>query len=216
MHQLAQGLGRRGGFVAHVALPTALQAMPLAEVSSLTQRGLDDAPFVEASGTPTPAALQACMRALADEPFALWLGFGARDAAREVRAFVERTGAAVFCTPRGKGILPETHPRFIGVTGMGGHEAVAAWVATHRPARILVLGSRLGEASSLFDPRLVPRLGFVHADVDAGVPGVAYPGRHCRSWPMSAPCCAGCWRHCLRVLTRRPCHARHPRSRPRR
>lgn len=175
MHQLAQGLARRGGFIAHIALPTALQAMPMAEGSPFTRLALDDTLPVEASDVPAPAALQACLQALADEPFALWLGFGARGAAHEVRALAERTGAAVFCTPRGKGILPEAHPQFIGVTGMGGHASVAAWVATHRPARILVLGSRLGEASSLYDPRFVPRRGFVHVDVDPEVPGVAYP-----------------------------------------
>ncbi len=170
MHQLAPGLARRGGFIAHVAVPTAVQAMPMAEAASFASLSLGEAP-----GEPTPAALNACLRALADEPFAIWLGFGARGAAGEVRALAERTGAAVFCTPRGKGILPETHPLFIGVTGMGGHESVAAWVATHGPSRILVLGSRLGEASSLYDPRFVPRRGFVHVDVDPAVAEVAYP-----------------------------------------
>ncbi|HEX5683774.1 MAG TPA: thiamine pyrophosphate-binding protein, partial [Ideonella sp.] len=173
MHQLVQGLARRGGFMAHIALPTAVQAMPTEVPFRLFALG--DALSAEAPDVPTPAMLHACQQALADGPFALWLGFGARGAAREVRAFAERTGAAVFCTPRGKGVLPEAHPQFIGVSGMGGHESVAAWVATHRPARILVLGSRLGEASSLFDPRFVPRRGFVHVDVNPEVPGVAYP-----------------------------------------
>jgi thiamine pyrophosphate-dependent acetolactate synthase large subunit-like protein len=48
-------------------------------------------------------------------------------------------------------------------------------VAEHAPARVLVLGSRLGEPSSLFDPRFVPRRGFVHVDIDAEVPGRAFP-----------------------------------------
>jgi thiamine pyrophosphate-dependent acetolactate synthase large subunit-like protein len=168
MRQLTQGLAQPGGFIAHIALPTAVQAMPA--VSAFTLPGPIDAPVA-----PTRAALQACQDALADEPFAIWLGFGARYAAREVKAFAERTGAAVFCTPRGKGILPETHRQFIGVTGMGGHDSVACWLSEHRPARILVLGSRLGEASSLFDPRFMPRRGFVHVDIDPDVAGVAYP-----------------------------------------
>lgn len=168
LQQLAQGLARPGGFIAHIALPTAVQAMSV--VPSLAPPRLTKTPAV-----PTPATLHACQHALADEPCAIWLGFGARHAASEVKAFAERTGAAVFCTPRGKGILPETHPQFIGVTGMGGHDSVAAWLSEHRPARILVLGSRLGEASSLFDPRLVPRRGFVHVDIDPEVAGVAYP-----------------------------------------
>ena len=124
---------------------------------------------------PSPEAVTSCLRALVDEPFAVWVGFGARAAAGEVLALLERSGAAVFCTPRGKGIVAETHPRFVGVTGIGGHESVPAWVAEHAPARIVVLGSRLGEPSSLFDPRFVPRRGFVHVDIDGEVPGRAFP-----------------------------------------
>src|SRR5205085_9640588 len=32
------------------------------------------------------------------------------------------------------------------------------------------------EPSSLFDPRFVPRRGFIHVDIDAQVPGRAFPG----------------------------------------
>lgn len=168
LHELSRGLSRRGGFLAHVAVPTALQAMPAV---------CPDAPMPQAAfdGGVTPQVLQDCLHALADDSFAIWLGFGARAAAVEVRALVEHSGAAVFCTPRGKGIVPETHPQFIGVTGMGGHDSVAEWVATHAPARILVLGSRLGEASSFWDARFVPRGGFIHVDLDPEVPGAAYP-----------------------------------------
>ena len=196
--QLARGVARRGGFVAHVAVPTAVQSarMPrdgatadAADASHARRsQASSTASAIAMSGTgemrpvrppsvapPSPGALQACLRALVDEPFAVWVGFGARHASSELLALLERSGAAVFCTPRGKGIVPETHPRFIGVTGIGGHESVPAWVATHAPARILVLGSRLGEPSSLLDPNLVPRRGFVHVDIDGEVPGRAFP-----------------------------------------
>ena len=71
--------------------------------------------------------------------------------------------------------MPRRIRSFIGVSGIGGHESVPAWVAEQAPARILVLGSRLGEPSSLFDPRFVPRRGFVHVDLDPEVPGIAFP-----------------------------------------
>ena len=179
--QLARGIGRQCGFVAHVAVPTAVQSArvdarraPLA-AGATESRG--SVPGTRASSVvmPSPETVDSCLRALADEPFAVWVGFGARAASNEILALLERSGAAVFCTPRGKGIVPETHPRFVGVTGIGGHESVPAWVAMHAPARILVLGSRLGEPSSLLDPNLVPRRGFVHVDVDADVPGRAFP-----------------------------------------
>ena len=173
--QLARGIARRGGFVAHLAVPTALQSARVGCISGARVAGAARAAGSAAAAAPSPDAVQSCLRALGDEPFAVWIGFGARRASAEILALVERTGAAVFCTPRGKGIVPETHPRFVGVTGIGGHEAVPAWVDEHAPARILVLGSRLGEASSLFDPRFVPRRGFVHVDIDAGVPRRAFP-----------------------------------------
>jgi acetolactate synthase-1/2/3 large subunit len=165
---LARGLASGRGFVAHLSIPTAVQAMRIQ-------------PFDVAKPEPAvprePAAdvLQACVDALAAAPFAIWVGHGARAASAEVRTLAERSGAAVFCTPRAKGIFPETHPQFIGVTGMGGHDAVGAWLGEHRPERILVLGSRLGEASSLWDARFIPRAGFVHVDLDPDVFGVAFP-----------------------------------------
>jgi len=166
--ELARGLARRRGFVAHVAVPTALQSMPLDRMPVERSSTAPDA-------APSPPTLQACLRALLDDPFAIWVGFGARGASDEIEALLERSGAAVFCTPRGKGIVAETHRQFIGVSGIGGHESVPAWVVEHAPARILVLGSRLGEPSSLFDPRFVPRHGFVHVDLDPEVPGSAFP-----------------------------------------
>jgi len=166
--ELARGLARQQGFIAHVAVPTALQSV------AVDRRPVERITTVR-NAAPSPATVQACLRALVDDPFALWVGFGAGGAVGEIQALLERSGAAVFCTPRGKGIVAETHPQFIGVSGIGGHESVPQWVAEQAPARILVLGSRLGEASSLFDPRFVPRRGFVHVDLDPEVPGRAFP-----------------------------------------
>ncbi|MBS0448761.1 MAG: thiamine pyrophosphate-binding protein [Proteobacteria bacterium] len=167
MRRLANGLARPQGWVAHIALPTAQQAAPTAPPLPVPRR----APV---AAVPEPALLDAAGAALRDAPFAVWIGHGARGAAREVRAFIERTGAPIFCTPRAKGIVPEMHPQFIGVSGMGGHDGVAAWVQAHAE-RILVLGTRLGEASSLWDARYAVRRGFVHVDVDPQVPCAAYP-----------------------------------------
>jgi acetolactate synthase-1/2/3 large subunit len=64
----------------------------------------------------------------------------------------------------------------VGVTGFGGHTSVLRYVAEHQPRRILVLGSRLGELTSYWNPALVPAGGFVHVDLDPDVPGAAFPG----------------------------------------
>jgi acetolactate synthase-1/2/3 large subunit len=168
--ELACGLARPGGFVAHLALDTAVQRAPAAPSAppppSLPVR-LD---------TPSRPAIDACVDALADGPFAIWVGHGARGAAEEVARLARRMRAPVMCSPRGKGIFPEDDPLFVGVTGLAGHPSVMRYLEECAPRRLLVLGSRIGEPTSFWDRRFVAPHGFVHVDVDPAVPGVAFPG----------------------------------------
>jgi acetolactate synthase-1/2/3 large subunit len=166
--RLASGVRRPGGFVAHVSIPIAIQGAPC-----------DASPrFVTASLRPPACDLDAateCAQLLSEASFAIWVGFGARDAAEPIRRLAERTGAMVMCSPRGKGIFPEDHPQFLGVTGLGGHPAVDAFFEKRAPARVLVLGTRLGEFTSFWSKTLVPPKGFIHVDVDPEAFGAAYP-----------------------------------------
>ena len=166
--KLAAGLSRPGGFVAHLAIPTDVQAGewrgPLPDLSG--KRG-DEAETTE--------TIARCADLLSDGSFAIWVGFGARKASVLVRRLAERMGVAVMCSPRAKGVFPESHPQFVGVTGLGGHDATTTYMTEGRPRRLLVLGTRLGEATSFWNPVLVPSEGFIHVDVDPEVPGVAYP-----------------------------------------
>ena len=162
---------RRGGFVAHLALDTAVQRAPAA-----TDRAIRRVPFaLSLRNTPPPAQIAACVDALRDGPFAIWVGYGARDAAAEVATLARRMQAPVMCSPRGKGIFPEDDPLFVGVTGLAGHASVMRYLEECKPRRMLVLGSRLGEPTSFWDRRFVAPEGFVHVDVDPDVPGVAFP-----------------------------------------
>jgi acetolactate synthase-1/2/3 large subunit len=167
LSRLASGFSRPQGFVAHVGLPLAVQ----------TARRSPSRGRVTTAPPPVCDSLLVaeCAELLAQEDFVIWAGHGARHAAEEVRALAERTGARVMCTPRGKGILPERHPLYLGVTGLGGHAAVGEYVSRARPARVLVLGSRLGEMSSFWAPELVPAGGLIHVDLDADAFGTAYP-----------------------------------------
>jgi acetolactate synthase-1/2/3 large subunit len=124
--------------------------------------------------TPAAAQVEACIGALSDGPFAIWCGFGARDAAAEVATLARRMQAPVMCSPRGKGIFPESDPLFVGVTGLAGHASVMSYLEEFAPRRLLVLGSRLGEPTSFWDRRFVAPEGFVHVDIDPDVPGVAF------------------------------------------
>jgi acetolactate synthase-1/2/3 large subunit len=154
--------------VAHVGLPLAVQTAERAEsaharVTSLPPPVSDD------------ASVDQCLQLLADAPFVIWAGFGARHAAEDVRRLAEASGARVMCTPRAKGIMPEKHPLYLGVTGLGGHAEPENYVRKARPARVLVLGSRLGEMASFWSKDLVPEQGLIHVDLDPDTFGAAYP-----------------------------------------
>lgn len=165
---LARGVASPGGFVAHISLPIALQREP-APKTALPQ-------ITCALPVSTPAQLvSSTAKRLAGSRFVVWLGFGARHAEKEVLDFVSRTGAKVMCSPRAKGILPEDHPSFLGVTGLGGHDEVDRELAHIRPEHILVLGSRLGESTSFWGPEPIPLRSFIHVDIDPSAFGAAYP-----------------------------------------
>ncbi|MDF5727411.1 MAG: scytonemin biosynthesis protein ScyA, partial [Rhizonema sp. PD38] len=166
---LALGLSQPGGFVAHLSIPTAVQTS-LIEETSLPGRGLSCS-----LTAPSQDTIKKTVQLLSEGPFAIWVGFGARDAAEEIRQLAESTGAAVMCSPRGKGIFPEDHPQFVGVTGLGGHASVMTYMQQHSPLHTLVLGTRLSEPTSFWNAAMVPPGGFVHVDIDPTVAGVAYP-----------------------------------------
>ncbi|MBW4628471.1 MAG: scytonemin biosynthesis protein ScyA [Brasilonema octagenarum HA4186-MV1] len=166
--KLALGMSQPGGFVAHLSIPTAVQTSPLDR--TLLFQGINCSLVV-----PHQETIVKCTQLLSEGPFAIWVGFGARGAAEEILQFAELTGAAVMCSPRGKGIFPEDHPQFVGVTGLGGHGSVMTYMQQQTPLRTLVLGTRLSEPTCFWNQALVPPGGFVHVDIDPTVPGVAYP-----------------------------------------
>ncbi|BAZ49045.1 thiamine pyrophosphate binding domain-containing protein [Nostoc sp. NIES-4103] len=166
--RLALGLGQPGGFVAHISVPRAVQTSPV-------NVPMPRVNFSKTLATAGEDAICKSVQLLSEGPFAIWVGFGARGAAAEIRQLAERTGAAVMTSARGKGIFPEDHPQYIGVTGFGGHRSVLQYMQEQQPLRVLVLGTRLSEFTSFWSPVMVPPRGFVHVDIDPEVPGTAYP-----------------------------------------
>ena len=166
--RLVEGLSRPQGFVAHVALPLAMQVAP-ADLRSPAPR------LFSTRGTPSPELIRACARWLDTPRVVVWLGYGARSAVPEVRALVDALDARVMCSPRAKGLFPESDTRFLGVTGFGGHDRVFERLARIEPQTTLVLGSRLGEFTSFWDERLIRNSRIVHVDTDPTVFGAAYP-----------------------------------------
>jgi acetolactate synthase-1/2/3 large subunit len=166
--RLASGVARANGFVAHVGLPLAVQT---SRATGLKQPGLTrlSAPAPDRGSVAHAAEL------LKSAPFVIWAGFGARHAAPWVLDLAEASGARVMCSPRGKGVVPEDHPLFLGVAGLGGHPQVDEYLRERKPARALVLGSRLSEMTSFWSQDLLPAEGLVHVDLDESAFGAAYP-----------------------------------------
>lgn len=166
--KLRSGVRRPGAFVVHLGLTVPQQVAPAPRPSRAASLELG-APGVD------PRAVAACAELLGREPFVIWAGFGARHAAAQVRALAEMTQTRVMCSPRGKGVFPENHPLYLGVTGLGGHDAVRAHAREARLGRVLVLGSQLGEMTSFWSEELIPPGGIVHVDLDPSAFGAAYP-----------------------------------------
>ena len=168
-HQLASGLARPHGYVAHVSVPLDVQTMP-----SIAPRPLPGRPLTRWNCS--RASMAECVRVLGgDHSAVLWIGYGARHAAAEVLELAHRTGVAVMCSARAKGIYPEDSDQFLGVTGRGGHRRVTDYFERNRPDYVIVLGSRLGETTSGWRAELVPGKAFIHVDMDPSVFGRAYP-----------------------------------------
>jgi acetolactate synthase-1/2/3 large subunit len=166
MRTLARGFASRRGFVAHVAMPLAIQASQ-APALGLTIPATEVAP-----NAATIAEVVDRLR----EPFALWLGFGARHSTAEIRELVALTNAPVLVTPRAKGVFPEHDPRYLGVSGAFGSDPdLVERLRSAGVERLLVLGTRLGEVSSAYCDQLIPAGGLIHVDLDPDVPGNAFP-----------------------------------------
>jgi thiamine pyrophosphate-dependent acetolactate synthase large subunit-like protein len=166
--RLALGLAQPGGFVAHISIPTSVQSTPI-------ETPIPKVNLAPALPVPSQETVEMAARLLSKGSFAIWAGFGARGATAAIRELAERTGVAVMSSPRGKGIFPENHPQYVGVTGLGGHQSAINYMQKYSPQRILVLGTRLGEPTSFWSKDMIPAKGFIHVDVDPKVPGVAFP-----------------------------------------
>lgn len=166
--RLATGVARPNGFVAHVGLPLAVQT---SRMPNLPRPGVSKF----AAPAPDRGTVVQAAELLKSAPFVIWAGFGARNAAPWVLDLAEASGARVMCSPRGKGVVPEDHPLFLGVAGLGGHPQVDEYLRERKPARALVLGSRLSEMTSFWSHDLLPPEGLVHVDLDETAFGAAYP-----------------------------------------
>ncbi|HEU4867859.1 MAG TPA: thiamine pyrophosphate-binding protein [Actinomycetota bacterium] len=164
LHRLSRRLQAPGGYLAHLSIPVSVQNLPVPEFA-VRPRATAYPPAVDNSAVAEAAAL------LRGRRFVVWAGHGARSGSRQVREFIERTGAPVLTTARGKGVVSDHDPRLLMVTGMGGHPEARRWLSEYRPEVCLVLGTRMGEASGGWDPSLTPSAGFIQVDLNPAADG---------------------------------------------
>ena len=94
----------------------------------------------------------------------------------ELLELVERFRIPVATTPKGKGVLPETHPLSLGVLGFGGHPRAEAYILSGHVDLLLVVGTSLAELSTNeWDGRLCPKGGLIQIDIDPAQIGKNYP-----------------------------------------
>jgi acetolactate synthase I/II/III large subunit len=167
--RITRGLSGSRGYVAHLGLPLSLQTALLPGTFAA------HAHWDQSVASPSIAALDRCLAALEDPATVLWLGHGSRAAHAELRELAERANLPVICSPRAKGVFPETHRLFVGVSGAGGSDRVKEYFATHRPRHVVVVGSRLGEVTTFLSDGMCPTESWIHVDTDPSAFGAAFP-----------------------------------------
>jgi acetolactate synthase-1/2/3 large subunit len=166
---LAEAVAGQRRFVAHISLTLPAQRGLTSRIHPPTWAAAPDR-------TADVAAHAAhAYELLRDQRWVLWIGGGARHVAGPVRRLADATGVPVMATPRGKGVIAENHPRYLGVTGFAGHRSVLSYLERERPEYTLVLGTALGDSSSGYHPGYAPGTAFIHVDTDPSVPGQGYP-----------------------------------------
>jgi acetolactate synthase-1/2/3 large subunit len=109
----------------------------------------------------------------------LLVGNGARadGAPAHLLAVAEHFACPVACTPKGKGVFPESHPLALGVLGLGGHPSALGYVAAGVDV-VVAIGTSLGDMSTNgFAPQL-QATALVHVDIDARQVGKSYAPTH--------------------------------------
>ena len=170
MARIARGFERSGSFIAHLGLPMNLQTQLVSKRIQIRKgRWTVEAP------RPSTEAIDACLEALSDPSAILWVGHGASGASATLSEFAIKAQLPVVCSPRAKGVFPEDHPLFVGVSGAGGTPLVRMHFEHNRPRKAVVVGTQLSEVTTFLAPSLVPEEGWIHVDTNPEVFGAAYP-----------------------------------------
>jgi len=86
------------------------------------------------------------------------------NAARELMAFAELSGAPLVTTLMARGAFPDSHPQNLGMPGM--HGTVAAVTALQKADLLITLGARFDDRVTGKLSTFAPHAKIIHADID--------------------------------------------------
>ncbi len=167
--KLGNLLAYRKSVVAHLCIPTGVQGQ--------TSPSLEFKSNALCDSLPAENVMKEIVAKLSTESFVVIVGHGVREATEELAEFIKISNALVISTPRGKGLFSEKNSRYLGMSGLAGFGSIREHFLEKKPKRLLVLGSKLGEGSTLYSEDLLPEIEIIHVDYNEEVFGVTFPQR---------------------------------------
>lgn len=94
------------------------------------------------------AIKQLCVKLGKVDTIAMYIGSGVGKAKKEIKEFIDLTGAAFVTGPMGKAWVDETHPQYHGVYGFAGHDSAKELFQNKKVDLVLAVGASLCEIST--------------------------------------------------------------------
>ncbi|TDL34895.1 thiamine pyrophosphate-binding protein [Jeotgalibacillus sp. S-D1] len=147
----------------HLALPIDVQLQPSSPVE------LPEFPIYSPC-IPSKKDVEAAADEIKDKNGVLFIGNGARGAAREAVQLAELLDWPFVTTPQAKGLIPTDHPLHKGIYGFAGHSEAVKLIHEGSHDIILIIGSSLGEtATSNYQDQLTAGRKVIQIDRDSTV-----------------------------------------------
>ncbi len=128
----------------HISIPTDILRAPC-KFSKTIAKNLLSTPFQVTDKSSIEALIEKLKKA---DCLAVYIGFGAGSASKQIMDFIEVTGTPFISSPMGKAWVDETHPLYRGVFGFAGHESARKLLKETKLDYIIAVGALLGEAET--------------------------------------------------------------------
>jgi len=141
---ISHAMSNRPGPV-HLSIPSDIMRAEMKSPSS--EKNLRA--FINHEVVPHADGVDLVLKSLADaKKVTLLVGDGCADAMPDIIALAENRAWLLVTTPMGKGLVPEFHPLYRGVFGLGGHQSAQKALHPDNADRIVVIGTGFDEIST--------------------------------------------------------------------